>query len=101
MNRSFLHMNRGSLQMFSGAAGLIAAFAAISLPMLAWPAATPGYSFSLLASHTMVTVVVLTIALATVALMLLRFSLSNENQLRTFHSVGLNGGEQLPSHKVR
>lgn len=86
MNRSFLHMNRGSLQMFSGAAGLIAIFAAISLPLLAWPAAARNDSLTLLASHTTVTVVVLTIALATLALMLLRFSLSHEDHLGRSHA---------------
>lgn len=86
MNHSILHMNRGSLQMFSGAAGLIAIFAAISLPLLAWPAATPGHSLSLLASRTTVTVAVLAIALAALALMLLRFSLSHEDLGRSHAS---------------
>jgi hypothetical protein len=83
MNRPFLHVSRASLQMFSGAAGLIAIFAAISLPLLAWPGAAASDSLPLLASRTSIAVVVLTIALATVASMLLRFSLAHENHLRS------------------
>ena len=85
MNRPIFHVSRASLQMFSGAAGLVAIFAAISLPLLTWPGAAASDSFPLLGSRTTTTVVVLTIALATVASMLLRFSLSHENNLRGSH----------------
>jgi hypothetical protein len=85
MNRPIPHVSRASLQMVSGAAGLIAIFAAISLPLLALPGAAASRSLPLLASRTTITVMVLTIALAAVASMLLRFSLSHEYKLRSSH----------------
>jgi hypothetical protein len=85
MDRHFLHVRRGSLQMFSGAAGLIAAFSAISLPLLAWTGAAAG-SLPPLASRGTITILVLTFALASLACMLLRFSLLHEDDPRRSHA---------------
>jgi len=85
MNRPFGHMSRGSLQMFSGAAGLIAAFAAISLPLLAFPEAAAG-SLHRMISRDVIAILALTVALATLACTLLRFSLLHESDPRRLHA---------------
>ena len=69
------HVSRGSLQMFSGAAGLIAGFAAISLSFLLWqsPAAVTHNATRA------ITTVLAVVALGSLAALLLRFSLSRSD----------------------
>jgi hypothetical protein len=91
MNRPFGHVSRGSLQMFSGAAGLIAAFSAISLPLLALPGAAAAGSLPRFASRGTITILILTSVLAILACVLLRFSLLHEDDPRRLHGSPSHG----------
>ncbi len=84
MHISAPHVSRTSLQMLSGAAGLIAAFTSISL-LFSLPGAAGGDALPGLVSWGRATVVGLTIGCAALAYTLLRFSVSPENHEALHH----------------
>ncbi len=71
------HLSRTSLQMFSGAAGLIAAFTSISL-LFSLPGSVSGDALPGLAAWGRATTAIVLIGSAALAYTLLRFSLSPE-----------------------
>lgn len=80
-------MTRSFLRMLSGAAGLLAAFTAISLPLLLLPESASGAVWTRLAAGTF-TLLGVRISLAIAAWQMLRFSLSHAetDRLLKFHS---------------
>lgn len=91
MRHSFMSLSRETLQMLSGAAGLIAGFAAISLAflMLQGSAATVYHSLS------SVTIAGLALLLGLLAGLLLRFSLARIDPASTLHAQTLHARIQL------
>lgn len=84
MRQSFFHLSRDSARMFSGAAGLIAAFAAMSLPILVFQDAAT----RIIHSPTVV-VPALMLCLGLLASGLLRFSLMRDDPASELRSHGL------------
>jgi hypothetical protein len=80
-------MTRSFLRMLSGAAGLLAAFTAIALPLLVISDSASEDGWTSLATGT-VTLLGVRVSLAIAALLLLRFSLSHTEteRLLKFHS---------------
>jgi len=87
MRHSFVSVSRETLQMLSGAAGLIAGFAAMSLAflMLQGSAATGYHSWST------IVIAVFAVLLGSLASLLLRFSLTRIDPASTLHSQTLHG----------
>ncbi len=97
MRQSFFHLSRDSARMFSGAAGLIAAFAAVSLPILVFQDAAT----RIIHSPTVV-VPALMLCLGLLASGLLRFSLMRDDPASELRSHGLSAhGRSLHSSNGR
>lgn len=92
MRHSFISVGRETLQMLSGAAGLIAGFAAISLAFLMLQGSAVGY-------HSLTTVAIAGFALllGLLAGFLLRFSLARIDPASTMHAPTLHARIQ-PRH---
>jgi hypothetical protein len=97
MRQSFLHLSRESARMFSGAAGLIAGFAAVSLPILVFQDAA-----SRIVRSSSIVVPALMLCLGFLASLLLRFSLMRDDPDAALRSHGLAPGmRSLRSQKRR
>jgi len=97
MRQSLFHLSRDSARMFSGAAGLIAGFAAVSLPILVFQDAAAA---RIMRSPNVV-VPALMLCLALLASGLLRFSLMRDDPAAELRSQGLTGMRSADAGKGR
>jgi hypothetical protein len=88
MRQSFFHLSRDSARMFSGAAGLIAGFIAVSLPILVFQDAAGARIMRL----PTIIVPALMLGLGLLASGLLRFSLMRDDPASEVRSPGLTPG---------
>ena len=95
MRQSFFYLSRDSARMFSGAAGLMAAFAAVSLPILVFQDAAA----SRIMRSPNVVVPALMLCLGFLASGLLRFSLMRDDPAGDLRSHGPTGRRSLISRK--